>query len=533
MRKWWWLVIACVLIAATSSYIGTLGMPRTYRATTTVIVGQALQQANPNSQDLWLSQQLAQTYTTMVQRRPILEAAARALELEFIPASGNISARVVPGSQLMEISVLDTDPERARVLADEIAQQLILQSPAEAPEERDRRAFIQQQLVDLETKIDDTKAEIEAEQEKLDVANSARAIQQYQANIAALQQKLSNYQSTYASLLVSAKGGTNYVSVIEPATLPTRPISPNVGQTVLLAAAIGLTLAVGGAFLIEYLDDTIKSVEEASRVTGLSVLGAIAAIEGKNGEDRLITAHQPLSPISEAYRALRTNIQFSSIDRPLRSVMVSSPAPSEGKSLTLANLAVVLAQSGLKVIAVDTDLRRPVLHRIFDVENEVGLSDVIIHPNPGVVEHLRPTEVENLWLLPSGTLPPNPAELLGSQRMQEIIEELKANADIVLFDSPPTLLVTDAAVLGAHVDGVILVNDAGRTRRPMAQRAAEELRRVRIPLLGLVVNRLSSSKSGYYYYQYYNYKYYRQDGGNEERRRSSSTRRRRQQPRIA
>ena len=299
-KKWWWLAVVCVLIASVSSYFGTLNLPRIYRATTTVIVGQALQQANPSSQDIWLSQQLAQTYTTMVQRRPVLEAAAAALELEFIPSSGSVFAQVIPDSQLMEISVLDTDPERARVLADEIAQQLILQSPTESPEARERRAFIQLQLQDLEAKIETSRDEIDVEQEKLDSANSARAIQQYQSNITALQQKLSNYQATYASLLLSSQGGTNYVSIIEPATTPTVPISPNVSQTVLLAAGIGLALAVGGAVLIEYLDDTVKSVEEAARVTGLPSLGAIARIEGKEREDRLITARQPLSPISES-----------------------------------------------------------------------------------------------------------------------------------------------------------------------------------------------------------------------------------------
>jgi len=176
---------------------------------------------------------------------------------------------------------------------------------------------------------------------------------------------------------------------------------------------------------------------------------------------------------------------------------------------------------------VDTDLRRPVLHHIFDIPNEFGLSDGILHTNPGVLEHLRPTQVENLWVLPSGTPPPNPAEMLGSKRMGEIIEELSAHADLVLFDTPPTLLVTDAAVLANRVDGVLLVNDAGTTRRAMSQRAAEELRRVHAPLLGLVMNRLSTRRGSYYYYQYYNYKYYHREDGTTEKRRSKAEKKRR------
>jgi capsular exopolysaccharide synthesis family protein len=514
-KKWWWLMVACTLIASVSSYVGTLEMPRVYRATTTLMVGQALQQANPSTQDIWMSQQLAQTYTTMVKRRPILESARDALGLNYTPSSGSVSARVVPGSQLLEISYLDTDPERARVLADEIANQLILQTPTDSPETQERQAFIQQQLVDLEEKIQETQDEIDEEQENLDNANSARAIQQYQSNISALQQKLGNYQATYASMLTSVQGGTNYVTVIEPANTPTVPISPNVRQTVLLAAAIGLGLAVAGAFLIEYLDDTVKSAEEASEIAGLPTLGAIARIEGKEPSDKLIAAQHPLSPIVEAYRVLRTNIQFSGVDRSIRTLMVTSPGPSEGKSVTLANLAVVMAQSGLKVVVVDTDMRRPMQHHIFNVPNDYGLSDGVLHPNPGVLEHLQPTEVENLQVLPSGTLPPNPAELLGSQRMQEIIEELKEHADLLLFDSPPALLVTDPAVLGTRVDGVLVVNDAGRTRRPLAKKAVEELERVHVNLLGVVLNRLSPRSKGYYYY----YRYYRTQEGEKRRRR--------------
>ncbi len=527
IKKWWWLAVACVLIASVSSYLGTQQMPRIYSATTTLMVGQALQQANPSSQDIWLSQQLAQTYTTMVKRKPILEAAAKALGLAYIPSAGNVSARVVTGSQLLEISVLDTDPERARILADEIAVQLIRQTPTDSPEAQERRDFVQQQLKDLEDKIETTRVEIEDEQKSLDAANSARAIQQYQSNITALQQKLNSYQATYASLLTTVQGGTNYVTVIEPASTPTYPISPNVSQTVMLAAAIGLALALGGAFLIEYLDDTVKTPEEAAQLTGLPSLGAIARIEGKSDDDRLIAVHHPLSPIVEAYRVLRTNIQFSAIDKPIKTLMVTSPAPSEGKSVTLANLAVVMAQSGLKVIAVDTDLRRPVQHHIFNIANDYGLCDGILHANPGVMEYVQPTQVENLWLLPSGALPPNPAELLGSKRMGEIIEELKTNADLVIFDTPPTLLVTDAAVLAGRVDGVLLVNDAGATRRAMSKRAADELRRVHAPLLGLVMNRLSTRRGSYYYYQYYHYKYYRHEDGTVEKRRSKAEKKRR------
>ena len=531
VKRWWWLMVACVLVAAGSSYYGTTQMPRIYQATTTLMVGQVLEQADPGGQEFWIGEQLARTYAEMVGRRPVLESTAQALNLDFVPSA--VSTRLVGGTQLLEISVRDTEPERARAVADEIAQQLILRSPAASADE-ERRAFVAAQLDDLQTKIVTTEDEIEDERERLAAANSARAIQQHQANINALEQKLAGYRGTYATMATGARGGTNVLTVIEPASTPRSPISPNVGQTVLLAAAIGLSLAVGGAFLIEYLDDTIKSPEDVLRVTDVPVLGAIARIPGDEYPEKLITAGVPRSPLAEAYRALRTNIQFSSVDRTARTVMVTSPNPVEGKSVTLANLAVVMAQGGYKVVVVDTDLRRPVQHRIFGSPANPGLSDAILAHNPvsltrstagdaarsvkfvlsddhagdtppseaATMTHLKRTDVANLWLLPSGPLPPNPAELLGSERLGQVVSAL-AWADIILLDSPPVLAVTDAAVLGARVDGVVLVLEAGATRRDEAKQSLAELQRVGANVLGVVINQLSRGQDGYYYHNYY------------------------------
>ncbi len=518
LRRWWWLLVACAIVAGGSSFYGTTQMPRIYQATSTVIVGQALEQVNPSNQDFYISQQLAETYREMVKRRPILAAAAQSLGLSFIPSSGDVTATTVPATQLLEISVRDTDPERARLLADEIAQQLILQSPTADPTQDERREFIRAQLIDLEAKIDETGEEIEAEQERLEQSNSARAIQQYQANIQALEAKRAGYQNTYASLLPSVQGGTNRIAMFEEATLPTRPISPKVAETVASAAAIGLALALGGVLLIEYLDDTVRSPEEVSRLSQLPVMAAIARMQGEAYTEKLVTVRDPLSPISEAFRVLRTGVRFASVDKPLQTLMVASPGPSEGKSVTAANLAVVFAESGLRVVLVDSDLRRPVQHRVFGVSNLHGLSDGILESNPGVLEHVQPTDVENLFVLTSGDIPPNPSELLGSERMAEVIEDLKRNYDLVIFDSPPALVVTDATVLGARVDGVLLVTDSGQTHRRAVERATDDLRRSRANLLGVVLNRAGERGGGYgygygYYYYHYHYRYQHEGDG--------------------
>jgi non-specific protein-tyrosine kinase len=275
-----------------------------------------------------------------------------------------------------------------------------------------------------------------------------------------------------------------------------------------------LVLSVGAAFLIEYLDDTIKSPDDAMTMLKLTPLGAIARIKGEGYEDKLVTATHPRSPISESYRTLRTNIQFSTLDKPARTLLVTSPNPIEGKSITAANLAVAMAQAGLRTVLVDSDLRRPAQHKIFSLSNQQGLTTSVLEEEPVLDGHLQAVSVENLRVLTSGPIPPNPSELLGSHKMQVLLERLKAESDIVIFDSPPALAVTDAAVLSTQVDAVLLVTDAGRTRRDMALRARDDLLKVGAHILGVAVNRLSGRMGGYYYYYYY---YSRDDGSKQKR----------------
>jgi non-specific protein-tyrosine kinase len=201
----------------------------------------------------------------------------------------------------------------------------------------------------------------------------------------------------------------------------------------------------------------------------------------------LITLTDPRSPIAEAYRTVRTNLTFAGLDKPIESLVVTSAAPGEEKSTPLANLAVAMAQGERRTILVDADLRRPQLHQIFGVPNELGLTTLFVEPETLADPPLVETGVENLTLLPSGTLPPNPADLLGSRRMEEIIAALQAQADILLFDAPPVVAVSDAAVLGTKVDGVLLIVGAGKTRRDHVQRAREQLERVHARIVGAVL----------------------------------------------
>lgn len=216
-------------------------------------------------------------------------------------------------------------------------------------------------------------------------------------------------------------------------------------------------------------------------------------------KEKLITLSDPRSPVAEAYRSLRTNLEFSSLDEPLRTMVVTSPAPEAGKSTTLANLAVTMAQAGKQVILVDCDLRRPSLHEIFGVPNTAGLTSVMLD-DAAATPPLRETGVPGLKLLTSGPLPPNPAELLASRRMADFIKLLREQADIVLFDAPPVIAVTDAAILASRVDGVLLVLNAGVTRREHAQRAKAALEKVNARLIGTVLNNVKLDTSLYGYY---------------------------------
>ena len=217
--------------------------------------------------------------------------------------------------------------------------------------------------------------------------------------------------------------------------------------------------------------------------------------------DSLVTLTSPRSPVSEAYRTLRTNLEFSSLDEPLRTMVVTSPGPEEGKSTTLANLAVTLAHAEKRVILVDCDLRRPSQHEIFGLSNGVGLTTMVVDEEAMRDPPLLETGVEGLQLLPSGPLPPNPSELVGSRRMAEIISALSERADIVLFDAPPVIAVTDAAVLASRVDGVLLVIKAGATKRDHAKRAKALLDKVNAHVVGAVLNNIKMDTSYYRYYR--------------------------------
>jgi len=216
----------------------------------------------------------------------------------------------------------------------------------------------------------------------------------------------------------------------------------------------------------------------------------------------LITLEQSKSPISEAFRTLRTNVQFTSVDSETKKIMITSAGPREGKSSTAANLAVSIAQAGKSVLVIDADMRNPTQHKLFGLSNAVGLSVSLVQ-DQGYQAYIEETAVPGVSVLTGGPIPPNPAELVGSKRMKRLIEEVSTQYDIVLIDTPPIIAVTDAAILAQEVDGVILVLAAGEVNKDFAQRAKEQLEKVGAKILGAVLNKVDMKTSEYYYYYYY------------------------------
>ncbi len=506
--KWWWLILIVTAVAGISAYLISQATPKTYQARSTLMIGSSIQSANPDPNSIGLAEVLAQNYADIVTREPVLRKTLDALKLtdwDTEMLKGVVSTHVVPNSALLEISVIDTDPTRAKVLAEEISNQLILQSPAASDAARQgERLTILGEIEDIKVNIRTARDDLLNQNDEIAKATSSRQAQEARRKQETLQAQITTWQTTYASLLQSLQiGSPNTIAIIEPPIVPSVPIGPRVPQNVLLAVAIGFLLAVAAALLIEALDDTLKTPDDVRNLVNLSPMGTITRIDtGDTYPDKLVVSKFPLSSAAEAYRILRTNLQFKMVERSIRSLMVTSTQPMEGKSVTTANLAAVLAQSGKKVILVDADLRRPTQHRVFELSNSTGLTGALLERSANLNEFMREDVLDNLSVMSSGPLPPNPSELLGSKRMAELIAQLQTQCDIVIFDTPPVMSVADASALASQVDGVLLVVDSGHTRRKMARLSYEALAAVGANVLGVVLNRvaLRGKDSSYTYY---------------------------------
>jgi capsular exopolysaccharide synthesis family protein len=310
---------------------------------------------------------------------------------------------------------------------------------------------------------------------------------------------------------------TGNIKIMDQAEVPRNPVKPNGKRNMLLSLVLGLMLGVGGAFFLEYLDNTVKSPEDVKNYLHVPYLAPVPIIKDDQGTPDLVSHLHPKSTASEAFRGLRTNILFSSADHPPQVILVSSPGPGDGKTLSSINLAITMAQYGSKVLLLDGDLRRPRIHKVFGLSRDNGVSNVLagsVDQNAAVIQS---TDIPNLSVITSGPVPPNPSELLGSKRMTKFLDMLRERYDRIIIDCTPVTAVTDASVLASFVDGVVLILRANESTKEVARSALESLDRVQAKVLGVVLNAVDLSKESSYYYHYYYY-YYGEDGGKKKKR---------------
>jgi capsular exopolysaccharide synthesis family protein len=461
------LIILLIAAVSVGAVVGSsLAQTPIYEASIKILVGQE-RGITQTPNDVIGLQQLTQTMTAAVSSRPVAEAVIRQQNLQITTETflaENLSVEQLPNTQFIQVYYRDSSPEKAQRVANAIG-------------------------------------EVFSERVS-EVSPSANAIT---------------------------------ATVWEPAVVPDEPVSPDPVRNGLLALALGLMLGVALAFLLEYFDDSWRSPEEVEQISRVPTYGIIPSIDlnkakkdppritrspeegegspraskGKAATEsrtllsdeelaaRLVTVAEPTSVASEAYRTLRTNLLYSLMDTPPKVLVLTSPGPGEGKSTTCANLGVVLSQAGKEVLVIDCDFRKPVMHKFFGMRNLQGVVDVLRGERR--VEDVWGEPVQGLRVIPVGSIPPNPTEILGTKRFADLLAELRQRFDYVLVDAPPVGVVSDPIILATQADGMLFVLDAQNTRKASVRQAMRSLEGVGAKVLGTVMNNVKASQSGYYY----------------------------------
>jgi polysaccharide biosynthesis transport protein len=330
-----------------------------------------------------------------------------------------------------------------------------------------------------------------------------------------LQREVESNRQIYESLMqrtketdISSERKSTNIRVVDSAEVPRAPIAPNLQRSVMLSFIAGLTLSLGLVFFVDYLDSRLKTPQDLKTHLGVPFLGLIPAVSRNKDTANPLLTDGSLGSFSEAFKTVRTNVLFSSADDGLRTLVVTSAGPGEGKSICSANIAITLAQAGQRVLLVDADMRRPRVHEIFDIREEPGLSNLLTG-NAKASEAVQKSSVPGLWLMPAGHIPPNPAELLGSPRFVDFIGALEDHFDWVVLDTPPVLVVADSMIVGNRATGVVFVVGADQTSRSAARTAIEQLTGANVNVIGSVLNKADVHRHSHYYGSYYRKDYAR------------------------
>lgn len=503
-RRRWWLVAAVVLVTAAALLYSFLLQGRLYQASSWVVVKEKPLESSVLEQTISeLSSQperSLQTHVELLRTKEMAKKVVEALQLEM--SAGELMEKIdvqpVSNTNIIEVRATDRYPERARDIANIYAQVYQEWRRSENVREISKaRSEVWSVLQSTKDEAIDLSRQIEQRFGNQPIPEELKVEQQIAYNYYV------DLQRIYRELSISEDLMSGGLEVIADEDVPESPVSPRPVRNGVLAFFLGSILGLGLAFLVDYLDDTIESREEVTRLYEVPVLGEIPRhreLESQQRRSLLVMVSEPKSPIAEAFRALRTNIQYVNYEKKLKTLAVTSAGPSEGKTFVVANLAVSLAEAGHRVLIICSDMRRPALHEFFHLRNEEGLSTVLVG-NKSLEECIRDSGKRNLRILTSGPLPPNPSELVGSRRMNEVLAKSKTIADLVLIDTPPTLAVSDTAVLAPRADGVLIVVGMGTSKRDDARKARDLLLQVNSNLVGAVINNVEEARSyGYYYY---------------------------------
>jgi non-specific protein-tyrosine kinase len=510
---WSWLIILAAVVAGTVAYFLSIRMTPYYQSSTTTLVNEAPATKTTDYSSVMMSEQLATTYSKMMTNDPVLIQVAYqanlAVSLEELKKWITVSP--IQNTQLIQITVETVDPD----LSAKIANAIAIVFAAQIQDIQSQRFATSKAT--LEIQLADSQNQITADTLQADSATTPEDKARLDAKLTQDRSIYSNLLLSYEQVQLSEAQAVSSVVQVESAIPNIVPVRPKVLQNTLLAAMVGLLLASGGIVAREALDDTVKTPDGVSHKFKLPILGVINHHAPEQNSPITITA--PRSPTAEAYRTLRTNVNFASVDHPLRTLMITSPEPGEGKTTTISNLGVVMAQNGKTVIIADCDLRHPRVHTYFGLSNRMGIS-TLFGSNLQVTTGTRqPTKVDHLSVVATGALPPNPSELLGSQRMQAILNAMRQTSDVILIDTPPALAVTDAAALAPSIDGVLIVVRPGKTRMSALKQTLEQLKQVNARVLGVVLNDVVTRGKSYgYHYQYYrNYAAYQEYYGSKSK----------------
>lgn len=523
-RKWVWLLLLGGILVGGAAYMWRSAQPDKYKASVIMAVGTTLEIPNPDSSFITTGEDLARTYALLATTREILSGAIEAggFSLSTQELREMISAYPITNTALIQIDLTYTDPVLAAIFANEVAHQLIDKSPSSLTEEQQAQLDrANAEIAILTQELEQVRDEIKSLDEKLqyfDNPDDARALREQRYTLTAIIDDKSRNIAEFTKIAAEFQQRTNSLTVVESAWPPSEPIGFRPIQAGLAGAVLGIVATAGIVLLREYFDDRIPSSPEAAQLCGLPVLATISRFSRIRGNHskRLVAYHQPDAPIAEEYRALRTNLLYHANETGrLSTCIITSPGENEGKTTTTANLAVTMALAGFRVLLIDADMRRPMLHSIFDLKNLVGLSTLIPTSPPDLAQSgnsqsnklpeselvTQDTHIPGLRVITSGPPSMNPSELLGSSSMQKWVRYLQSipDTDIVLIDTPPVLAVSDTSALAASGTlPVLLVLHAKKTRGVDVRKAKEQLDILGIPVLGVVLNAANLGEGSYY-----------------------------------